>query len=86
MAETFTGPLVWITMCRNIDVRHPDGRIIRAYGTSREDDAKAREFGKRALVTVKIPDSTPGGGAFDPYVISIVENPTPSTNGREPCP
>ena len=84
MAETFTGPLVWITICRNIDVRHPDGRIIRAYGTSREDDEKARALGKRALVTIKIPDSTPGGGAFDPYVISIAEASPNVATGADP--
>lgn len=83
MAETFTGPLVWITMCRNIDVRHPDGRIIRAYGTSREDDEKARALGKRALVTVTIPDIAPGGGAFDPRVISIAENTTITASGAD---
>lgn len=71
MPEIFTGKLEWITMGGNIDVRHPDGRLIRAYGVSPEHSDEANRLGKTAFVTVEIPDDIPGRGAFHPHVISI---------------
>ncbi len=52
MSETFTGPLVWITMCGNIDVRHPGGHLVRCYGVNPELGTKADRLGKKALCTV----------------------------------
>ncbi|QXZ79686.1 hypothetical protein [Rhizobium sp. L51/94] len=78
MAETFTGPLVWITMGGNIDVRHPDGRLIRCYGMTQEHSREADRLGKKAICTVVIPDDIPGRGKFSPHITEISATPTPA--------
>lgn len=75
MAETFTGPLVWITMCGNIDVRHPDGRLVRCYGMSQEHSREADRLGKKAFCTVEIPDDIPGRGKFSPRITAVADMP-----------
>jgi hypothetical protein len=86
MGETFTGKLEWITMCGNIDVRHPDGRVIRCYSMTGEHSREADRLGRNAFVTVEIPDNLPGAGKRDPRILAVSGTPSPQThvNGEFP--
>ncbi len=74
--ETFTGKLEWITITGNIDVRHPDGRLIRCYASAPEHELEAKRLGKSAYVTVEIPRDIPGRGKYDPRTLSVSSAPT----------
>jgi hypothetical protein len=75
MSESFTGKLEWITMGGNIDVRHPDGRLVRAYWSETNQVQEAKRLGKSAYVTVFIPDDIPGRGTYEPRVLAVSEFP-----------
>lgn len=79
MPETFTGPLVWITMCGNIDVRHPDGRTVRCYLMTTEHSREADRLGRNAFVTVEIPDDAPNGVKRDARILAVSDTPSPET-------
>lgn len=79
MAETFTGKLEWITMCGNIDVRHPDGRLVRCYSMTAEHSREADRLGRNAFVTVEISDDVPGRGKYDPRILTVSDTPSPQT-------
>lgn len=79
MAETFTGKLEWITFCGNIDVRHPDGRLIRCYGMSPEHSKEADRLRKKAFCTVVIPDDIPGRGKFSPHITAVSDTLPPQS-------
>lgn len=79
MAETFTGKLEWITMGGNIDVRHPDGRVVRCYSMTADHSREADRLGRNAFVTVEIPNDVPGRGKLDPRILAVSETPPPQT-------
>jgi hypothetical protein len=84
MPEKFIGKLEWITMGGRLDVRHPDGRLIRTGPVNGDDYAKASALRKMAVVEVEIPDDIPGRGAFSPWVLSIDERASqPATDEGE---
>lgn len=71
MTANFTGPLIWITMGGNIDVRHPDGRDVRAAVLQSKHGRDAVRLGKSAMVTVK--ETVDGLGNRSAYVLDVAE-------------
>jgi hypothetical protein len=52
--ERFTGKLEWITMGGRLDVRHPDGRLVRTGWAYGDLYRKACALGKKATVDVEM--------------------------------
>lgn len=68
--ERFSGKLEWITMGGRLDVRHPDGRLIRTGWAHGDMYDQACSLGKQAVVDVEVPENP----AYWPRVVAVYDS------------